>query len=256
MRRGVAIPVAVVALLAMVAALAVLLSIGGDAGRIDRGDDRGVLRTEPSPSASQTQPAAATESASPTPSASASATATPTPTPSSSPSRARARPAAAACTPAARQPFGPQRITVPGVTRNAAVVRPAREDGVPGTPPLTSYGKTLFAFDLAQGVQPGDSAGNVLLNAHTWPDGTALGNRLLAGLQEGDKIVVQGDGAARLCYRVTERVEVLASKGLARYYDQDGPPQLAIVVCSGRRLGPGVWEKRTVWFASPSTSAA
>jgi hypothetical protein len=23
-------------------------------------------------------------------------------------------------------------------------------------------------------------------------------------------------------------------------------------VCSGRRLGPGVWEKRTVWFARPS----
>lgn len=256
MRRGVAIPVAVVALLAMVAALAVLLSAGGDAA--GRGDDRQVLRTEPSPSASETEPAAATESASPTPSTSesATATATVTATPSSSPSPAKARPAAATCTPAARQPFGPQRITVPGVTRNAAVVRPTREDGVPGTPPLTSYGKTLFAFDLAQGVQPGDSAGNVLLNAHTWPDGTALGNRLLAGLQEGDKIVVQGDGAARLCYRVTERVEVLASKGLARYYDQDGPPQLAIVVCSGRRLGPGVWEKRTVWFASPSTSAA
>lgn len=56
----------------------------------------------------------------------------------------------------------------------------------------------------------------------------------------------------RLCYRVTERVEVLASRGLPRYYTKHGPPQLAIVVCSGRRLGPGVWEKRTVWFASPA----
>ena len=55
----------------------------------------------------------------------------------------------------------------------------------------------------------------------------------------------------QLCYRVTERVEVLAEDGLPRYYAKTGRPQLAIVVCSGRRLGPGVWEKRTIWFASP-----
>ena len=76
--------------------------------------------------------------------------------------------------------------------------------------------------------------------------------RLLAGLQLGDRIVVHGAASTRLCYRVSERVEVLASKGLARYYDRVGPPQLAIVVCSGRRLGPGNWEKRTIWFARPA----
>jgi hypothetical protein len=146
-------------------------------------------------------------------------------------------------------PFTPQRITVPGITRGATVISPPRDSGnVPGTPPLTTAGKTMFAWDDA--IAPGTDAGNVLLNAHTWPDGTALGNHLLAGLQHGDRIVVIG-GSARLCYQVTERVEVLASKGLPRYYDTDGPPQIAIVVCSGRRLGPGDWEKRTVWFASP-----
>jgi len=146
-------------------------------------------------------------------------------------------------------PFTPQRITVPGITRGATVISPPRDSGnVPGTPPLTTAGKTMFAWDDA--IAPGTDAGNVLLNAHTWPDGTALGNHLLAGLQQGDRIVVIG-GSARLCYQVTERVEVLASEGLPRYYDTDGPPQIAIVVCSGRRLGPGNWEKRTVWFASP-----
>jgi hypothetical protein len=146
-------------------------------------------------------------------------------------------------------PFTPQRITVPGITSGATVISPPRDSGnVPGTPPLTTAGKTMFAWDDA--IAPGTDAGNVLLNAHTWPDGTALGNHLLAGLQQGDRIVVIG-GSARLCYQVTERVEVLASKGLPRYYDTDGPPQIAIVVCSGRRLGPGNWEKRTVWFASP-----
>ena len=106
----------------------------------------------------------------------------------------------------------------------------------------------MFAWDDSRA--PGTDVGNVLLNAHTWPDGTALGNQLLAGLQQGDRIILIGD-SARLCYQVTERVEVLASKGLPRYYDTDGPPQIAIVVCSGSRLGPGNWEKRTVWFASP-----
>jgi hypothetical protein len=148
--------------------------------------------------------------------------------------------------------FVPTEITVAGVTTRARVVAPPpAADGTPGTPPLTSAGKTMFAWDRQQGIRPGDAAGHVLLNAHTWPDGSALGNRLLAGLHRGDRIVVRG-ASTRLCYRVIERVQVLATHGLARYYATDGPPRLAIVVCSGRRLGPGVWEKRTVWFAAPS----
>lgn len=155
------------------------------------------------------------------------------------------------CT-AVEHAFTPRTITVPGIIREAAVVAPPRDaNGVPGTPPLSSYGKSVFAWDREQQVRPGDPAGNVLLNAHTWPDGSALGNRLLAALQPGDRILVHG-ADTELCYRVTERIEVRAEDGLARYYATDGPPQLAIVVCSGRRLGPGVWEKRTVWFAAPA----
>jgi hypothetical protein len=145
----------------------------------------------------------------------------------------------------------PATIAIPGVTRGSGIVTPPRDaNNIPGTPPLTTSGKYLFAWDTAQGTRPGDAAGNVLLNAHTWPDGSALGNALLAHLDVGGSVVVLGEGR-RLCYRVTERVEVLASEGLPRYYDLDGPPQLAILACSGRRLGPGNWEKRTVWFASP-----
>lgn len=148
--------------------------------------------------------------------------------------------------------FDPRTISVPGVVRAAPVVTPPRDaNGVPGVPALDTGGKSVFAYDLQQGIRPGDPKGNVLLNAHTWPDGSALGNRLLQGLREGDRIVVQGD-RDRLCYRVTDRVEVPADRQMPRYFRTDGKPQIAIVVCSGRRLGPGVWEKRTVWFASPS----
>jgi hypothetical protein len=148
--------------------------------------------------------------------------------------------------------FLPRAVSVPGVTRRSSIVTPPRDaNGIPGVPPLTDAGKRLFAWDREQGIRPGDPAGNVLLNAHTWPDGSALGNRLLAQLHRGDRVVVHGT-RVRLCYRVTERVEVLAVQGLPRYYTKDGPPQLAILVCSGRRLGPGNWEKRTVWFAAPA----
>lgn len=151
-----------------------------------------------------------------------------------------------------RRSFAPTTITVPGVTAHAGVVTPPRDAyGLPGVPPLTDAGKTVFAWDREQGTRPGDARGNVLLNAHTWPDGTALGNWLLGGLHKGDRIVVHGP-RSRLCYRVTERVQVPGDQPFFRYYAKKGPPQLAIVVCSGRRLAPGVWEKRTVWFASPS----
>ncbi len=156
-----------------------------------------------------------------------------------------------ACPTTAKRPFEPRTISVTGIAPDTRVIMPPREaNDVPGTPPLTSAGKTQFAFDREQGIRPGDKQGNVLLNAHTWPDGSALGNRLLDGLHRGDRIVVQG-ARTRLCYRVTKRVEVSAAEGLASYYDTSGKPQLAIVVCSGRRLGPGRWENRTVWFASP-----
>ena len=167
---------------------------------------------------------------------------TPSPTP---------RAAGSGCPTRAERAFAPRTISVPGAIEPASVITPPRDSaGIPGIPPLSSAGKSVFAWDREQGIRPGDRRGNVLLNAHTWPDGSALGNRLLRSLDRGDRIRVQGS-SSELCYRVTERVEVLAEDGLPRYYAKDGRPQLAIVVCSGRRLGPGVWEKRTIWFASP-----
>jgi hypothetical protein len=151
------------------------------------------------------------------------------------------------------RPFTPTSVAIPGVTRRATVLALPRDaDGVPGVPPLTTAGRTEFAWDRPPGIRPGQRRGNVLLNAHTWPDGTALGNRLLAGLHEGDRIVVRGRGSS-LCYRVTDRVSVPADAPGGRYYDRTGRPQLAIVVCSGTRLGPGEWTERTLWFASPTT---
>ncbi len=176
-------------------------------------------------------------------------TSSPTPTPAQLPAKASSCPAEV------DHPFTPASISVPGVARGVSVIAPPRDaNGVPGVPPLSESGKHVFAFDPDQHVRPGDPEGNVLLNAHTWPDGSALGNQLLGGLRHDGRIVVVGHRPAqKLCYRVTRRVEVLATAHVPEYYSRNGDPQLAIVVCSGRRLGPGQWEKRTIWYATPST---
>ena len=166
--------------------------------------------------------------------------AAPTPTP----------PAAPAKCSTADDRFVPKSVSIPGVGKNISVLALPRDaNGIPGTPPLSGNGKLSMAFDLGNGIRPGDTKGNALLNAHTYPDGSALGNKLLKELDEGEQILVNGaDG--HLCYEVTDRREVPA--GVYKpYYDKKGKPQIAIVVCSGERLGPGVWTKRTLWFASP-----
>lgn len=184
-----------------------------------------------------------TTAPSPTPS---SAAATPSSPPPSSTAPVRPQP----CTDPATKAFTPTRISIPGVTSGARVLAVGMDArGVPGTPPISDEGKTEFAW--VPNIAPGMSGGNVLLNAHTWPDGTALGNHLLDGLQQGGRLVVHGPGGAELCYRVTERREVDAAASVPDYFALDGPPQLAIVVCSGTRLGPGNWTERTLWFASP-----
>lgn len=181
----------------------------------------------------------------PEPSTTATSTGAATSTPTSTPTRTR-RPCDTV-----PHPFDPRTVTIPGITKRARVVAPPRIGLVPGPPPLTTAGKEMFAWDKQNRIRPGWRRGNVRMNAHTWPDGSAVGNRMLRRLDVGDRIVVHGV-VLRMCYRVTKRIEVRPWEGLRRYYRRDGKPHLAIVVCSGRRLGPGVWEKRTIWYAKPS----
>ena len=174
--------------------------------------------------------------------------------PSASPTPTASPAAQSSCPDTVAKPFAPTSITVTGVARNVDVLALKRDgNNVPGIPPLTTTGKHVFAYDLGQKIRPGDPRGNVLLNAHTYPDGSALGNEMLWGLKRDGRIVVTGTKDQRLCYRVTKRVEVLATAKVPEFYSRTGTPRLAIIVCSGRRLGPENWEKRTIWYASPST---
>ncbi len=144
------------------------------------------------------------------------------------------------------EPFVPDRISIEGIVDDAEVIGTPRDSsGVPGVLPLNATPQ--FAYDV-EATRPGEPRGNVLLNTHTWPDGSAMGNRLLRDLELGDRIVLAGAGH-ELCYEVTRIVRVLATEGYPPYYATKGPPRVAIIVCSGERTGPGEWTHRTMWFA-------
>jgi hypothetical protein len=158
--------------------------------------------------------------------------------------------ATSVCATPARRGFVPLAARIRHVGRNIPVLAMGRGAGrVPLPPPLNSLGKRSFAWDK-YGPKPGSALGNVRFNAHTYLDQTWLGNRLLTHLQVGNRIIVYGKSSL-LCYRVTKRV-VTTPDHLGGYYALYKSPKLAIVVCSGKRLGPGNWTKRTIWYAKPS----
>jgi hypothetical protein len=160
----------------------------------------------------------------------------------------------AVCRAPARRGFWPLQASVARVGKHVPVIPVGRTHGVPNSPPLTSSGKRSFGWDH-RGPAPGSRRGNVRFNAHTYPDGSALGNRLLGRLVVGSRIIVRGSNGIGICYRVTRRISVTPRSYAARvgYYNTTGKPKLAIVVCSGKRRGPGDWTRRTIWYAKPST---
>ena len=131
------------------------------------------------------------------------ATTTPAATPS--PTQAPAQTSTSAPAPTRRRcdrpgrPFAPTAIGVPGVTSGAGVVTPpARRRRRPRRRAADQRRQVRLRLGPRARHPARRPRGNVLLNAHTWPDGSALGNRLLAGLQRGDRIVVHGGKCAAL----------------------------------------------------------
>jgi hypothetical protein len=153
-----------------------------------------------------------------------------------------------ACDGGATEPFTPSTVDIEDVGQSLPVQPIARErDDIPGVPPVSAT--HTVAFD-APGPQPGSERGLVRLNAHTWPNGAALGNAMLAKFDVGDILTLRR-GNLKVCYRVTERVEVDGDKTYEPFYALDGPSEFAFIVCSGERRGPGDWAMRTIWFGTP-----
>jgi hypothetical protein len=151
------------------------------------------------------------------------------------------------CERGARAPFTPTTIDIQNVGKGYPVVGLPRVGETPGVPPVSAT--HTVAWD-APGNKPGGKLGSIKLNAHTWPNGAALGNAMLANVHKGDIITLRSDNS-KLCYRVTRVIEVDPYYDGDDFWADDGPPQIAMIVCSGQRLGPGNWSHRTIWFAEP-----
>lgn len=173
------------------------------------------------------------------------------PTPSASASTEPAKPACST----SETSFAPNQVRIGNDHFDVQALDQVEETRSDGTTVLTSptpteFNPHVFAWDR-QSANAGSRAGNVLLTAHTYSDGSALGNRLYRELRPGDMLKLAGPNGT-VCYRVTERTEVpIADYPTARVYDWDGSPQVVITVCSGLRLGPGDWAERTIWFLEP-----
>jgi hypothetical protein len=162
----------------------------------------------------------------------------------------------AACLRQSTHKFWPKRAKVQHVGKRVPVLWMGEySNGIPKSPPLTTSGKNSFGWDK-KGPKPGAHHGNVRFFAHTYPDGSALGNRLLAHLWVGQRIILKSSTGDVMCYKVTKRIVVTPRSYAARvgYYRTTGKPKLAIVACSPPRLGPGNGKYRTIWYAKPSTT--
>jgi hypothetical protein len=159
------------------------------------------------------------------------------------------------CVTSATRPFTP----VSAVLRDGQVIQmyaAAREPGgiVPGVAPLTDWGKNVFAWD-APGVLPGSTSGVVVLDAHSWPDGSALGNWLMTNLKVGQTLILSGSINQRQCYRIASQKVYPALdvpwKQTYGPYPPGAPARLTITICYWPRLGPENWANREVWVAEP-----
>lgn len=151
--------------------------------------------------------------------------------------------------------FVPSQAQIPAIGRTVRVIQVQRtSSGAIGAGPVTEQGKWLMSMDPK--TRPGSHHGSVILAGHTWPDGSALGNAMLRNLQPGDQIVLTGDNGQRACYQIAKRqsypVNQVPSK---KAFRSNGPEQVVIVSCSGKRLGPGNWTRRTLWYGDPVKDA-
>jgi hypothetical protein len=169
-------------------------------------------------------------------------------------SAATRAPQAIACKRPAHR-FVPTRAQLPSLGRTVRVIQVKRtSSGAVGAAPVTDAGKRVIAMDPR--TKPGSRHGSVLLNGHTWPDGSAIGNAMLQNLWKSDGIVLADKDGHRACYVVSKRKSYPVHQVPERNaFRSSGPEQVVIVACSGKRTSPGHWTRRTLWYAKPLTPA-
>lgn len=124
------------------------------------------------------------------------------------------------------------------------------ENGKPGAPPKSA------AYAVAwynRSSEVASKQGNVMLTAHTYRNGQALGNDLVKGLQPGDVIKISDKSGAQACYTYTGKRKVDVKTYDAKsgwFYNPTGPAQLALMVCWDRNPATGDWDSRYIFYAA------
>ncbi len=153
------------------------------------------------------------------------------------------------------QGFKPAEARIPAIERTVRVIVVQRtSSNQMGAGPVTESGKWLMAMDPVN--RPAGGRGTVLLSAHTWPDGSALGNAMLDKLGSGHRITLVGKYGEQACYGIYKRASYPKDEVPREAFRSGGPEQLVIVTCSGKRTSPGNWSRRTLWYAKPVTPEA
>ncbi|MEL4504113.1 class F sortase [Luteococcus sp. H138] len=155
----------------------------------------------------------------------------------------------------AASPIVPTRITMGDVTADSPVLSLGMaDDGSVKTPPFDQPHSVGW---FNGGPQPGSSQGKVVLTAHTFHKGGALGNALhdsSSGLKLGDLIRVTDASGKTLCYRYTKQAKLWVKDYDPRstaVYDTAGRPMLAIVICWDWDAARKFWDSRVVYYAEP-----
>jgi hypothetical protein len=156
------------------------------------------------------------------------------------------------CAGPATQPFQPTTFGVEGIGTYPVRAVGRLANNVPGTP--SDADKLAVGWDRTPtGIAPGSRRGKVILTTHAWPDFSALGNVMTARFDVG-QVVILSNGRTHLCYRVTKKIHAAVGwleHHIDLYDDPHAAAQVAIVTCSGTRLGPGNWDHREIWLAAP-----
>ncbi|WP_148060582.1 class F sortase [Luteococcus japonicus] len=151
-------------------------------------------------------------------------------------------------------PLVPTRITLGDVASDAPVMSLGlAADGTAAAPPKDQP-KTVGWYNL--GPRPGSDKGKVVLTAHTYHRGGALGNALNSeqGLRLGDVIRLTDASGRTLCYRHTRTAKVMVKDYDPKstvLYDDHGAPMLAIVICWDYERSTKFWASRIIFYAEP-----
>lgn len=161
------------------------------------------------------------------------------------------------CTPLG-EGFIPTEFEIPHSEVISPVLSLGRDESDAAAAPPVDASHTTGWFN--EGPRAGSEAGKVLLTIHTYRQGGALGNEMYEDgpkqVNPGDRMLLRDDNGNVACYEVSgiEKIWVDEYDPTSdAIYDNDGDPQIAIVICWDFNHSTEEWDSRIVYYADPVT---